>query len=78
MAGNFHIAPGKAFQSPQGQLVHEFKPFDTHTYNVSHANLTLTLTLMVVVVAACHPLAMALLTMSQLRPIAMALPTYLL
>jgi hypothetical protein len=25
--------------------VHEFKPFDTHTYNVSHATLTLTLTL---------------------------------
>ena len=36
MAGNFHVAPGKAFQSAQGQLVHEFKPFDTHTYNVSH------------------------------------------
>ena len=36
VAGNFHVAPGKAFQSPQGQLVHEFKPFDTHTYNVSH------------------------------------------
>ena len=34
VAGNFHVAPGKAFQSPQGQLVHEFKPFDTHTYNV--------------------------------------------
>ena len=37
VAGNFHVAPGKAFQSPQGQLVHEFKPFDTHTYNVRHA-----------------------------------------
>jgi len=36
VAGNFHVAPGKAFQSAQGQLVHEFKPFDTHTYNVSH------------------------------------------
>mmetsp|Transcript_19586 Transcript_19586/g.41379 ORF Transcript_19586/g.41379 Transcript_19586/m.41379 type:complete len:399 (-) Transcript_19586:222-1418(-) len=36
VAGNFHIAPGKAFQSPQGQLVHEFKPFDAQTYNVSH------------------------------------------
>jgi len=36
VAGNFHVAPGKAFQSPQGQLVHEFKPFDTHTYNVRH------------------------------------------
>ena len=57
--------------------MHEFKPFDTHTYNVSHATLTLTLTLMVVVVAACHPLAMALLTMSHLRPMAwLYLPTY--
>ena len=37
VAGNFHVAPGKAFQSAQGQLVHEFKPFDTHTYNVSHS-----------------------------------------
>ena len=36
VAGNFHVAPGKAFQSAAGQLVHEFKPFDTHTYNVSH------------------------------------------
>ena len=36
VAGNFHVAPGKAFQSSQGQLVHEFKPFDTHKYNVSH------------------------------------------
>jgi len=36
VAGNFHIAPGKAFQSAQGQLVHEFKPFDTHKYNISH------------------------------------------
>jgi hypothetical protein len=36
VAGNFHVAPGKAFQSAQGQLVHEFKPFDTHKYNVSH------------------------------------------
>ena len=36
VAGNFHVAPGKAFQSAQGQLVHEFKPFDTHTYNISH------------------------------------------
>ena len=36
MAGNFHVAPGKAFQSPQGQLIHEFKPFETSTYNVSH------------------------------------------
>ena len=36
VAGNFHVAPGKAFESPQGQLVHEFKPFDTHIYNVSH------------------------------------------
>jgi len=36
VAGNFHLAPGKAFQTPQGQLVHEFKPFDTHFYNVSH------------------------------------------
>ena len=36
VAGNFHVAPGKAFQSSAGQLVHEFKPFDTHTYNVSH------------------------------------------
>ena len=35
MAGNFHVAPGKAFQSAQGQLVHEFKPFDTHL-PVSH------------------------------------------
>ena len=26
---------GKAFQSAQGQLVHEFKPFDSHSYNVS-------------------------------------------
>jgi hypothetical protein len=37
VAGNFHVAPGKAFQSAAGQLVHEFKPFDTHTYNVSHS-----------------------------------------
>ena len=36
VAGNFHVAPGKAFQSAQGQLVHEFKPFDTHKYNISH------------------------------------------
>jgi len=36
VAGNFHVAPGKAFQSSQGQLVHEFKPFDTHKYNISH------------------------------------------
>ena len=36
VAGNFHVAPGKAFQSAQGQLVHEFKPFDTHTYNISY------------------------------------------
>lgn len=36
VAGNFHVAPGKAYQSAQGQLVHEFKPFDSHTYNVSH------------------------------------------
>ncbi|KAL1520390.1 hypothetical protein AB1Y20_021976 [Prymnesium parvum] len=36
VAGNFHLAPGKAFQSATGQLVHEFKPFDTHFYNVSH------------------------------------------
>jgi len=36
VAGNFHLAPGKAFQSAQGQLVHEFKPFDTHKYNISH------------------------------------------
>jgi len=37
VAGNFHLAPGKAFQSAAGQLVHEFKPFDTHFYNVSHS-----------------------------------------
>ena len=36
VAGNFHLAPGKAFQSSAVQLVHEFKPFDTHFYNVSH------------------------------------------
>ena len=36
VAGNFHVAPGKVFQSPQGQLVHEFKPFAADTYNVSH------------------------------------------
>lgn len=36
VAGNFHLAPGKAFQSAAGQLVHEFKPFDTHFYNISH------------------------------------------
>jgi len=36
VAGNLHVAPGKAFQSAQGQLVHEFKPFDSHSYNVSH------------------------------------------
>jgi len=36
VAGNFHVAPGKVFQSPQGQLVHEFKPFDSGQYNVSH------------------------------------------
>jgi len=41
VAGNFHIAPGKAFQSPAGQLVHEFKPFDSHKYNVSHVIHTL-------------------------------------
>jgi len=36
VAGNFHIAPGRAFESAQGQLIHEFKPFDSGTYNVSH------------------------------------------
>mmetsp|Transcript_21865 Transcript_21865/g.72429 ORF Transcript_21865/g.72429 Transcript_21865/m.72429 type:complete len:407 (-) Transcript_21865:1016-2236(-) len=36
VAGNVHLAPGKAFQSAQGQLVHEFKPFDSHGYNISH------------------------------------------
>ena len=36
VAGNFHLAPGKAFQSSGGQLIHEFKPFDSSTYNVSH------------------------------------------
>jgi hypothetical protein len=41
VAGNFHVAPGKAFQSAGGQLVHEFKPFDTHTYNISHTIHTL-------------------------------------
>jgi len=36
VAGNFHVAPGKAFESAAGQLIHEFKPFDSNTYNVSH------------------------------------------
>jgi hypothetical protein len=36
VAGNFHVAPGRAFSSPQGHLVHEFKPFQMSTYNTSH------------------------------------------
>ena len=39
VAGNFHLAPGKSYQSPGGQLVHEFKAFDAHKYNVSHLSL---------------------------------------
>jgi hypothetical protein len=36
VAGNFHIAPGRAFASPQGHLVHEFKPFEMGAYNTTH------------------------------------------
>ncbi|KAG8457652.1 hypothetical protein KFE25_002316 [Diacronema lutheri] len=36
VAGNFHVAPGRAFSSAQGHLVHEFKPFAMASYNTSH------------------------------------------
>lgn len=37
VAGNFHVAPGRAFASAQGHLVHEFKPFEMSSWNTSHA-----------------------------------------
>jgi len=39
VAGNFHIAPGKAFESAAGQLIHEFKPFDSNTYASLYINI---------------------------------------
>lgn len=36
MAGNFHVAPGRAFSSASGHLVHEFKPFALDRFNTSH------------------------------------------
>jgi len=36
VAGNIHVAPGRAFASQQGNLVHEFKPFTMAHFNTSH------------------------------------------
>jgi hypothetical protein len=35
VAGNFHFAPGKSFQS-QHNHVHDLQPFKTGVFNVSH------------------------------------------